>query len=175
MNFLKTYANLLIGVIVVALAAAGAFGLRSYKEGLREEGRAEIRAALQYATSAALIEREKEITRLVGITRNWSEINENYLAQIDALRSARAADAGRLQRPTSERRAAIAAASDVPALRAYPTTAGDIYERSRAEYRGLGFRADECAAAAHTLKGWTDEVTKIPRTPTSPFTKPTQD
>lgn len=169
MTFIKPYLNLFSLGILLALVSAGVLGARAYNNNLREQGREEIRAEHLASDNTALREREREISRLLGVTRNWSDTNAEYLEQIDVLRSARAADAGRLQRLTAERRAAIAAASNVPALRFYATTAGDVYEACRERHRGLGLEADECAAAAHTLKGWADEVT-TPK-PTAPLSR----
>lgn len=55
MTFIKQYLNAILGLVVLGLLVANAFGVRAYNESLREDGRAEIRAEWEAATNAALI------------------------------------------------------------------------------------------------------------------------
>ena len=104
-------------------------------------------------------EQQRELTRMVGVT---NQLNEVYLGQLQTIAEAEsriAADADRLRQLKAQRTAAIAAATP-DAVRGYATTAGDVYEACRSEYRALGFEAERCSAAAHALNDWAKALTR---------------
>lgn len=106
------------------------------------------------AESDRLREANKEVARLVGITNNLNEAHHAQLATIDDLER-RAKSAG-LRLTKAERDAAIAQGS-TEAVRHYASTAGDVYQACRDEYRSLGYEAARGSAAAHALKQWADQ------------------
>lgn len=129
----------------------------------RDSARAQVKAIQAdqaLADNAALREREREITRLVGVTSNLQDAYREQTQALDTLAAASAADAGRLRQLATERRNAVAAAADLPALRGYAAVAGDVFEACRDEYRALGFDAERGAASTRALKSWADEVTR---------------
>lgn len=104
-------------------------------------------------------EQQRELTRMVGVT---NQLNEVYLGQLQTIAEAEsriAADADRLRQLKAQRAAALASATP-DAVRGYATVAGDVYEACRVEYRALGFDAERCSSAAHTLNDWAKALTR---------------
>ena len=149
----------IVGLSVAGVLAGGFFW---YRSSLIEDGREEQRAEQAYADNSTLRERQLEIARLVGVTRNLQEVYDEQNASIDALERRLADRASLLQQRTAERRSAVQTAPLDTPLRDYARTAGDVYEACRGEYRALGLRIERCSATAYSLKGFVDQVTPKP-------------
>lgn len=104
-------------------------------------------------------EQQRELTRMVGITNNLNEAYREQIKTIDDAERLARADAERVRELKNERDAALAKATP-DAIRGYATTAGDVYEACRSEYRALGFDAERCSSAAHTLNDWAKALTR---------------
>jgi hypothetical protein len=104
-------------------------------------------------------EQQRELTRMVGITNNLNEAYREQVKTIDDAERLARADAERVLELKNERDAALAKATP-EAVRGYATAAGDVYEACRVEYRALGFDAERCSSAAHTLNDWAKALTR---------------
>ena len=135
---------------------------------------ASFKAGRLEAENDQIREQQRELTRMVGVV---GQLNEVYLAQLQAVSDAESAAAAadeRVRKLAAQRKAVLATAP-AEAVRAYAATAGDVYAACRAEYRALGFDAGRCSATAHTLDAYADEVSRTQFTmPRSPFTKPVE-
>lgn len=137
---------------------------------------ASFKAGRMEVENELLRETKRELTRMVGVV---DKLNEVYLAQLQAVSDAESAAAAadeRVRQLAAQRKRALASAP-AEAVRAYAAAAGDVYAACRAEYRALGFDAERCSAAAHTLNTYAEEVSRGPSrpsapTPPSPPTKP---
>ena len=148
MTFIKQYLNAIIAFGLLALIVAGFFGVRSYNESLREQGRAEIRAEAQAAENAALREDRREISRLTETNQViQDELTSISLAASDLERD-RAIALG--LRDKAARAAAIAGAS-ADALRNHATRAESDIDRSDADTERFGLEAVRAASVAHAL------------------------
>lgn len=146
------------GLLVAGAAAAtGANLWHGWKvDGVHD---AAFKAGRLEVENATMREQQREIARLIDVTNN---LNEDYREQIQTIADAEsraAADADRLRQLKAQRTAALAAATP-DAVRGYATVAGDVYEACRGEYRALGFDAERCSAAAHTLNDWAKAMTR---------------
>jgi hypothetical protein len=148
------YATLLAGGAAIA---TGGYLWHEWKvDGVHD---AAFKAGRMEVENTVVREQQRELTRMVGITNNLNEVNHEQLKAI-ALAEHAAADAdGRLRQLKAQRTAAIATASP-DAVRGYATAAGDVYEACRSEYRALGFDAERCSSAAHTLNDWAKAMTR---------------
>lgn len=144
-------------LLVGAAAATGANLWHGWKvDGVHD---AAFKAGRLEVENDVIREQQRELTRMVTITNTLQKAYREQIQTIaDAERRA-AADADRLRQLKAQRSAAIAAAS-TDAVRGYATTAGDVYEACRSEYRALGFDAERCSAAAHTLNDWAKALTR---------------
>lgn len=156
--------SLLLNVLVgVAVAVMGALGVRSCTDGLREQGREQVRAewitadnARIAAERAAVIERQRtEREKELRMAREAEEKAREQAERDEALR-ARAAAAERavagLQRALSQANARSAqrrAAGTCPAADAEADAAAQaraLLERCAGRYRAVGARAAELAS-----------------------------
>jgi hypothetical protein len=170
MSSLYLYGGLLLAV---AGAVSGAWWWHADK--VDDHYEASFKAGRMEVENEQLRETQRELTRMVGVV---DKLNEVYLAQLQAVSDAESAAAAadeRMRQLAAQRKRAIATAP-TEAVRAYASTAGDVYAACRAEYRALGFDAERCSAAAHTLNGYADEVSRAPSRPTAPTppTRPSQ-
>lgn len=154
LSSLYLYGGLFVaGAAVFAGAALWHGGeVKDVRETAFSAGRLEVE-------NGVIREQQRELTRMVGITNN---LNEAYREQIQTIADAEsriAADADRLRQLKAQRAGAIAAATP-EAVRGYATAAGDVYEACRVEYRALGFDAERCSSAAHTLNDWAKALTR---------------
>ena len=149
----------LYGGLFVAGAAAFAGAALWHGGEVKEVRETAFSAGRLEVENGVIREQQRELTRMVGITNNLNEVNREQLETIAAAESAAAAADDRLRQLKAQRGAAIAAASP-DAVRGYATTAGDVYEACRSEYRALGFDAERCSAAAHTLNNWAKALTR---------------
>lgn len=140
------------GLLVAGMAmAGGAFvwhgaQVREVRETAFNAGRMEVE-------SASLRETQRELARMVGIANNLNEAYREQSKAIDDLERV-AVTAG--VRVTKAQRDAAIAQGSAEAVRHYASTAGDVYQACRDEYRALGYDAARGSATAHTLKGWVD-------------------
>lgn len=104
-------------------------------------------------------EQQRELARMVGITNTLNEAYREQIKTIDSAQARIAADADRMRQLKAQRAAALAKATP-EAVRGYATTAGDVYEACRGEYRALGFDAERCSAAAHAVNDWAKALTR---------------
>ena len=104
-------------------------------------------------------EQQRELTRMVTITNTLQKAYREQLQTIADAESRAIADADRMRQLKAQRTAAIAAATP-DAVRGYAAVAGDVYEACRVEYRALGFDAERCSSAAHTLNDWAKALTR---------------
>lgn len=183
LKWIKTAANVSTGgvsslylygglLLAGATAAGGAWWWHADK--VDDHYEASFKAGRMESENDQLRETKRELTRMVGVVER---LNEVYLAQLQAVSDAESAAAvadERVRKLAAQRNAAIRTAP-AEAVRAYAATAGDVYAACRAEYRALGFDAERCSAAAHTLNEYADEVSRTQFSmPRSPFTKPVE-
>jgi hypothetical protein len=85
-NFLKLldpYRWLIGGFAMLVLIVAGVFGVQAYNEGLREEGRAEVRAEWKAANETAQAKQDEQIdTADAGLTVEKEVIKKVYIDRI---------------------------------------------------------------------------------------------
>lgn len=154
------------GLFVAGAAAVGGVWWWHANQ-VDEHYEASFKAGRMEAENDQLRETKRELTRMVGVVEN---LNEVYLAQLETINAAESAAAAadeRVRQLAAQRRAALRAAP-AEAVRDYAATAGDVYAACRAEYRALGFDAERCSAAAHTLDQYASEVSGRPTPPTPP-------
>ena len=154
-----------------ALIAVGAVAVGSaflwHGAQVREVRDTAFSAGRMEVESATLRETQRELTRMVGITNNLNEVAREQLETIGAAERAAALADERVRQLTAQRAAAIRTAP-ADAVRGYATVAGDVYAACREEYRALGFDAERCSVAAHTLNGYAEAVSSRPSRPTPP-------
>ncbi|WP_288077877.1 hypothetical protein [Pseudomonas sp.] len=148
LKLLDPYRWLIAALLLAAAVAGGATAWKSHKNGLIEQGRAEVRAEYQAAENAAQRESLREIARLTTVNKEIQDELNAIEAQAVGLERARSA-ALRL-RDKAQRNAAIAAAS-TGALREHAARAEDDLERSDADVERFGLEAVRASAAAHAL------------------------
>lgn len=148
MDFIKPYLNLFSLAIMLALVSAGILGVRAYNNSLRDQGREEIRAEWQASINTALIERNREISRLITVNKGiQDELNAVEVAVADLARDrARALSL----RDKAARNSAIANAA-TGALRDHAARAEDDLDRSQEDVERFGLEAVRASSAAHAL------------------------
>ena len=104
-------------------------------------------------------EQQRELTRMVTITNTLQKAYREQIKTIADAEYRAAADAERMRKLKAQRTSAIAKATP-NAVRGYATAAGDVYEACRSEYRALGFDAERCSSATHTLNDWAKALTR---------------
>jgi Asp-tRNA(Asn)/Glu-tRNA(Gln) amidotransferase C subunit len=144
-----------------ALAGAAAVGgaLWWHADKVDDHYEASFKAGRLEVENEQLRETQRELTRMVGVV---DKLNEVYLAQLQAVSDAESAAAvadERVRKLAAQRKQALATAP-AEAVRAYAATAGDVYAACRTEYRALGFDAERCSAAAHTLDDYATQVSR---------------
>lgn len=146
------------GLLVAGAAMAGGAVLwHGWKvDGVHD---AAFKAGRLEVENATMREQQREIARLIDVTNNLNEAYREQIQTIADAESRAADDADRLRQLKAQRTAAIAAATP-DAVRGYATAAGDVYEACRVEYRALGFDAERCSSAAHTLDQWAQALTR---------------
>lgn len=172
MRFIEEYLRLIIGVAIFAAVAVGALAYKSHANGLREEGREEIRAEWQAATNVELAARDKHIADLIDA----NQLIQGELNAIEKSASDLALDRARAlsMRDKATRDAAIANAA-TGALREHAARAEDDIDRSQEDVERFGLEAVRASAAAYALDGTlrARRPMSMPSMPTSPF-KPTE-
>lgn len=149
----------LYGGLFVAGAAAFAGAALWHGAQVRELRDTAFKSGRMEVENDQLRETQRELTRMVGITNNLNEVAREQLQTIDAAERAAAAADGRVRQLAAQRNAAIRTAP-AEAVRDYAAAAGYLYQACRSEYRALGFEAERCSTAAHTLDAWSKAVTR---------------
>ena len=146
------------GLLVAGAAMAGGAVLW---HGWKVDGAhdAAFKAGRMEVENDVIREQQRELTRMVGITNTLQKAYREQIKTIADAEYRAAADAERMRKLKAQRTSAIAKATP-NAVRGYATAAGDVYEACRSEYRALGFDAERCSSAAHTLNDWAKALTR---------------
>jgi hypothetical protein len=137
----------------ICVALFGWGGVNQYRVHSAQTEIATIKAEHAEAETERVREANREISRLVETTNNLNEAYRVQSQTIDDLELRARTDGVRVTK--AQRDAAIAQGS-AEAVRHYATTAGDVYQACRDEYRALGYDAARGSATAATLKAWVD-------------------
>ena len=165
-KLLDPYRWIIGGVLIASLVAAFFF----YRASLIRDGIAQCKADQQEELNTALIERNREIARLITINQGiQDELNAVEVAASDLARDrARALSL----RDKAQRSAAIANATTA-ALRDHATRAEDDLDRSDADTERFGLEAVRASAVAHALNATLQARRPLttPAMPASPFNR----
>lgn len=157
---LGLFTKLGIAAGLIALVAAGYAAHRSslielgYQRGLGE---------IREAQNERLRESLKETSRLLGLVKGLQDEYQASQREVDALRERLlGVDAQQRLREQEHQRDLRIASASAESLRRYAKTIDGYLGGCRADLARFGLEATKCSVAAHTLKGYIDQVCHKP-------------